>query len=70
MSERDDELPTRRSTPPPDLGTWSLEELEDYVRRLEAEIARARVQIEAHRSVRGAAEALFKKQRSGSDPEP
>ena len=46
---------------PPDLATWSIEELEAYIQRLESEIARARAAIEARRSVRGAAEALFKK---------
>ena len=47
--------------PAPDLATWSVEELEAYIQRLESEIARARAAIEARHSVHGAAEALFKK---------
>jgi uncharacterized small protein (DUF1192 family) len=61
MAEDEDDLPRRAGAKPPNLTTWSVEELEAYVRRLESEIARARAQIEASRSVRGAAEALFKK---------
>src|SRR5919106_3366806 len=61
MAEDPDDLPRRPSAKPPDLTTWSVEELEAYINRLEGEIARARAQIEARRSVRGAAEALFKK---------
>jgi uncharacterized small protein (DUF1192 family) len=61
MAEEEDDLPRRPAVKPPDLTTWSVEELEAYVSRLESEIARARVAIEARRSVRGAAEALFKK---------
>jgi uncharacterized small protein (DUF1192 family) len=61
MVEDPDDLPRRPATKPPDLGTWSIEELEAYIQRLESEIARARAAIEARRSVRGAAESLFKK---------
>ena len=61
MAEDRDDLPVRPSAKPPDLATWSVEELEAYIQRLEDEIARARTAIEARRSVRGAAEALFKK---------
>jgi uncharacterized small protein (DUF1192 family) len=61
MAEDQDDLPRRASTKPPDLTTWSVEELEAYIARLESEITRARAAIEAQRSVRGAAEALFKK---------
>ena len=61
MAEEDDDLPRRPVAKPPDLTTWSIEELEAYIGRLEGEIARARAAIEARRSVRGAAEALFKK---------
>lgn len=57
----DDDLPRRPTTKPPDLTNWSVAELEAYIVRLEAEIRRARAEIEAKRSVRGAAEALFKK---------
>jgi uncharacterized small protein (DUF1192 family) len=61
MVDDPDDLPRRPSAKPPDLANWSIEELEAYIQRLEAEIARARVAIEARRSVRGAAEDLFKK---------
>jgi uncharacterized small protein (DUF1192 family) len=61
MVEDPDDLPRRPSTKPPDLATWSIEELEAYIRRLESEIERARAQIESRQAVRGAAEALFKK---------
>lgn len=61
MAEDEDDLPRRASTKPPDLTTWSIEELQAYIGRLEGEIARARAAIEARQSVRGAAEALFKK---------
>jgi uncharacterized small protein (DUF1192 family) len=61
MAEEPDDLPQRPSAKPPDLATWSIEELEAYISRLQGEIERARAAIEARRSVRGAADALFKK---------
>jgi uncharacterized small protein (DUF1192 family) len=59
--EEDDLLPRRAGAKPPDMATWSLEELEAYIARLKAEIERARAAITAKQSVRGAAESLFKK---------
>ncbi|HEX6142469.1 MAG TPA: DUF1192 domain-containing protein [Geminicoccaceae bacterium] len=61
MAKDEDDLPVTRTSKPPDLGHWSIEELEAYIRRLEGEIERARAQIAAKQSFRGAAEALFKK---------
>jgi uncharacterized small protein (DUF1192 family) len=61
MASDEDELPLRPTSKPPDLRTWSIEELEAYIRRLEGEIERARAQIGAKQSFKGAAEALFKK---------
>jgi uncharacterized small protein (DUF1192 family) len=61
MAEDPDDLPQRPSAKPPDLATWSIEELEAYIARLQGEIERARAAIEARRSVHSAAEALFKK---------
>jgi uncharacterized small protein (DUF1192 family) len=61
MIRDEDELPIRATTKPPDLSRWSVEELEAYIARLEAEVRRAREQIVAKQSVRGAAEALFRK---------
>jgi uncharacterized small protein (DUF1192 family) len=61
MAEDPNDLPQRPSAKPPDLVTWSVEELEAYIKRLQGEIERARAAIEARRSVHSAAEALFKK---------
>jgi uncharacterized small protein (DUF1192 family) len=61
MAEEPDDLPRRPTTMPPDLSTWSVEEVEAYIVRLEAEIARSKAAIEAKQSIRGAAESLFKK---------
>jgi uncharacterized small protein (DUF1192 family) len=61
MAEDPDDLPQRATVKPPDLTSWSIEELEGYISRLQNEIERARVAIAARQSVRGAAEALFKK---------
>lgn len=61
MAHDEDDLPRHPSVKPPDLATWSVEELEAYIRRMEAEIERARVAIEAKQKERAAAEALFSK---------
>jgi uncharacterized small protein (DUF1192 family) len=61
MAEEPDDLPQRATRKPPDLTTWSVEELEGYITRLQSEIERAQAAIAARQSVRGAAEALFKK---------
>ncbi len=61
MAEEPDDLPRRATAKPPDLTSWSVEELEAYVLRLQGEIERARAAIAARQSVRGAAESLFKK---------
>jgi uncharacterized small protein (DUF1192 family) len=61
MAEDPDDLPQRATVKPLDLTSWSIEELEGYISRLQNEIERARVAIAARQSVRGAAEALFKK---------
>lgn len=59
--EEPDDLPRTPTTKPPDLSTWSVEEVETYIARLEAEIIRACASIEAKQSIHSAAEALFKK---------
>ena len=61
MAEEPDDLPRRPSVKPPDLATWSVEEVEAYIVRLRAEIERAEAAIVAKQSIRGAAESLFKK---------
>jgi uncharacterized small protein (DUF1192 family) len=60
MAEDADDLPRRASFKPPDLATWSIEEVEAYIVRLQAEIERARAAIRSKQSIRGAAESLFK----------
>lgn len=57
----DDETPRGRPGTPRDLSRLSLDELHAYVAALRAEIARAEAAITAKRSVRDAAEALFRK---------
>lgn len=42
-----------------DLDVFSVEELEDRIQQLDAEIARARAAIESKRSRKDAADALF-----------
>jgi uncharacterized small protein (DUF1192 family) len=61
MAEELDDLPQRATKKPLDLTSWSVEELEGYIARLQAEIERARAAIAARQSVRGAAEAMFRK---------
>jgi uncharacterized small protein (DUF1192 family) len=46
---------------PRDLAALSVGELTAYIDQLRAEIARAEAEINARQSVRGAAEALFKR---------
>jgi uncharacterized small protein (DUF1192 family) len=61
MAEEPDDLPRRATVKPPDLATWSVEEVDAYIVRLRAEIERAEAAIKAKQSIRGAAESLFKK---------
>jgi uncharacterized small protein (DUF1192 family) len=56
--------PDEPLTPKPavkNLETLSVGELEDYIAELEGEIARARHAITLKRSIRGGADALFKR---------
>lgn len=62
----DDLLPRRKDDPlgalsKQDLDPLSVEELEERIAALEAEIARTRAKLEGARSFRSAADALFKK---------
>ena len=43
------------------LAEWNLEDLQDYITYLEAEIMRCKQVIEQKKSVSSAADALFKK---------
>lgn len=54
--------PRRQSTKPKDLSLLGIAELEAYIAGLEAEIARARVEITAKLGQRRGAEALFKRE--------
>lgn len=56
-----DELePQKTAVKPLDLGTLSIEELENYIKNLEAEIARARTKITDKEQHRAAASGFFK----------
>jgi uncharacterized small protein (DUF1192 family) len=63
MAQDEDDLPRRAGSKPPDLATWSIEEVEAYIVRLQAEIERATAAIRAKQSVRGAAESVFRSRR-------
>jgi uncharacterized small protein (DUF1192 family) len=52
--------PRKKTVPPVNLDVMSIEELNDYVVSLEAEIARTKVKIEAKKAHLGAAATLFK----------
>jgi uncharacterized small protein (DUF1192 family) len=58
----DSELePRSKPVQPKDLTTLGIEELENYIAHLEAEIARVRVEISAKLGQRRGAEAMFKR---------
>jgi uncharacterized small protein (DUF1192 family) len=59
--EFEDLEPKHKIAKPKDLSSWGVQELEDYIARLEGEIARARVEIGKKGSHRAAAAAFFKK---------
>ena len=59
--ELDELEPRKAKAPLKELSTLSVAELEDYISRLEGEIARARAAIAAKQAHRSGAEALFKK---------
>jgi len=58
----DEDLGPLRATPKPrDLDPMSIEQLNDYIAELEAEIERVRGEIAGKQAHLGAAEALFRK---------
>lgn len=59
--ELDDLDPRKMPAKPKDLSTWNLEDLEEYIARMEAEIVRARDMIKQKKGVGAAADALFKR---------
>lgn len=52
--------PGKRPKKPRDLSTWNIEDLEDYIQAMEAEIIRAQETIAQKKGVADAANALFK----------
>jgi uncharacterized small protein (DUF1192 family) len=58
--EFEDLEPKNKIVKPKDLSGWGIAELEAYIGRLEAEIARARAAIDAKGKHRAAAASFFK----------
>ena len=56
----DDHLRPMRGGQLPDLQSWNLEDLEDYIANLKAEITRVEAKIEEKKAVGSAAASLFK----------
>lgn len=56
----DDQLRSMRGSQLPDLQSWNLEDLEDYIVNLKAEITRVEAKIEEKKAVGSAAASLFK----------
>lgn len=52
--------PGKRPKKPKDLSTWNIEDLQDYIQAMEAEILRAREMIDRKKGVADAANALFR----------
>ena len=57
----DDLDPRHKKTPPKNLDAMSIEELDEYVAAMKAEIARVEDKIRAKRSHAAAAASFFKK---------
>lgn len=59
--DTDDLEPTKIPKKPKDLSTWNIEDLQEYIANMEAEIVRAKEMIEQKHGVSSAADALFKR---------
>ena len=59
--DADDLEPRKAIAKPKDLDAMGIDELEDYIADLEAEIARVREKIAAKQSFKSGAEAVFKR---------
>ena len=59
--DEEDLAPQRQPPKLKDLTLLGIEELEEYIARLDGEIARARAEIGAKQRQRSGAEALFKR---------
>ena len=57
----DDFEDQRPSQAPKNLSEWNIEDLQNYIANLEAEIAQCKQIIEQKKSLSSAADALFKK---------
>ena len=57
----DDLEPRNQPAKPKDLSSWSVDELREYIARLEAEIARAKATIKAKTEHLDAASGIFKR---------
>lgn len=53
--------PKNKTRKPVDLSTWNVEDLEEYIENMKAEILRAEAMIREKRSISSAAESLFKR---------
>lgn len=53
--------PKNKLIKPKDLSGWNIEDLEDYIERMRAEIERAQAMIESKQDISSAADALFKR---------
>jgi uncharacterized small protein (DUF1192 family) len=60
MNDLEELEPGKRPKKPRDLSTWNIEDLEEYIAAMEAEIVRAKDMIAQKRGVADAANALFK----------
>ena len=56
-----DDLPRKAKPPPKLLDPMGIDELNDYIAELEAEILRVRVEIAAKEKRKSAAESFFKR---------
>jgi len=52
--------PKNKKLPPKDLSRWNIEDLEEYIAAMQAEIDRVRAEIDRKKGVAAAAEGLFK----------
>lgn len=58
--DTDDLEPTRKKIEKPDLELMSIDELNDYIAEMQAEISRAEASISAKQDHKSGAEAFFK----------
>jgi uncharacterized small protein (DUF1192 family) len=61
VAEFEDLEPQKQKPKPRDLSSWGVDELNDYIASLEAEIERVKTVIAGKRGHRSEADALFKK---------